>query len=317
VLPGGGLVIAVELAAQSGASKEPSFNVACRLQKFDLNLLGKDAFLKLHFNQIEFTATNREKPDVNVDFAGIEFVGVLSFVETLRTLIPLDGFSDPPALSISEQGIEASFSLGLPNIAVGVFSLSNLSLGAALTVPFLGQQPLTVRFNFCERSDPFRLTVWIFGGGGFFAVTVTPAQVQVLEAAFEFGAAASLDFGVASGSVSVMAGIYYRMDAEDASLTGYFNLKGRVSVLGLITASLELSLELSYEFGSGKCVGRASLVIEVEVLFFSASVEIKCEKKFAGSNGDPSFAQIMAPYDDPITDEHVEPWVEYCHAFAA
>ena len=317
VLPDGGLVIAVELSAQSAAAKEPSFNVACRLQKFDLNLIAPATFLKLHFNKLEFTATSRGKPDVNVDFGGIEFVGVLSFVETLRTLIPLDGFSDPPALEISEQGIEASFSLGLPNIAVGVFSLSNLSLGASLTVPFLGQQPLSVRFNFCERSDPFRLTVWIFGGGGFFAVTVTPAGVQILEAAFEFGAAASLDFGVASGSVSVMAGIYFRIEMDEASLTGYFNLKGRVSVLGLITASLELSLELTYEFSSGKCVGRASLIIEVEVLFFSASVEISCEKRFAGSNGDPSFAQIMAPYDDPITGKPVDPWAEYCSAFAA
>lgn len=317
VLPGGGLVIAVELAAQSGTSHEPSMDVACRLQKFDLNLIAPETFLKLHFNKIEFTASSREKPDVNVDFGGIEFVGVLSFVETLRTLIPLDGFSDPPALTVSEEGIEASFSLGLPNIAVGVFSLSNLSLGAALTVPFLGQQPLSVRFNFCERSDPFRLTVWVFGGGGFFAVTVTPAGVQVLEASFEFGACVALDFGVASGSISVMAGIYFRMEADDASLTGYFNLKGRVSVLGLITASLELSLELYYEFDSGKCVGRATLVIEVEVLFFSASVEVTCEKKLAGANGDPSFAQIMAPYADPVTGETVDPWTDYCEAFAA
>jgi hypothetical protein len=317
VLSGGGLVIAVELAAQSGASKEPSLDVACRLQKFDLNLIAPETFLKLHFNKIEFTASSRSKPDVNVDFGGIEFVGVLSFVETLRSLIPLDGFSDPPALAITEEGIEASFSLGLPNIAIGVFSLSNLSLGAALTVPFLGQQPLSVRFNFCERSDPFRLTVWIFGGGGFFAVTVTPAGVQILEASFEFGAACSIDFGVASGSISVMAGIYYKIEADDATLTGYFNLKGRVSVLGLITASLELLLELSYEFATGKCVGRATLTIEVEVLFFSASVEISCEKKFAGANGDPSFLQIMAPYTDPESGDEVDPWPEYCEAFAA
>lgn len=114
-----------------------------------------------------------------------------------------------------------------------------------------------------------------------------------------------------------MAGIYFKIEADEASLTGYFNLKGRVSVLGLITASLELSLELTYEFESGKCIGRASLIIEVEVLFFSASVEVKCEKKFAGANGDPSFLQIMAPYTDPDTGETVEPWQEYCEAFAA
>ncbi len=318
VKSGGGLVIAVALSARSGASKEPSFDVACRLQKFDLNLINPVAnFLKLKFNKIEFTAGSRKKPDVNVDFGGIEFVGVLSFVEALRSLIPLDGFSDPPYLEVSEEGVEAGFSLGLPNIAIGVFSLQNLSLGASLAVPFIGNQPLSVRFNFCERSDPFRLTVWVFGGGGFFAVTVTPAGVQILEAAFEFGASVSLDFGVASGGVSVMAGVYYRMEADEASLTGYFNLKGRVSVLGLISASLELSLELTYEFASGKCKGRASLIIEVEVLFFSASVEVVCERKFKGSNSDPSFAQIMAPYADPDTGEAVDPWAEYCHAYAA
>lgn len=316
VLSGGGLVIAVEMSA-AGAGKEPSFDVACRLQKFDLNLIAPETFLKLHFTKIEFTASSRKKPDVNVEFGGIEFVGVLSFVETLRSLIPLDGFSDPPYLEVTEEGIEAGFSIGLPNIAIGVFSLTNMSLGAAFTVPFIGNEPLSVRFNFCERSDPFRLTVWIFGGGGFFAITITPAGVQILEASFEFGAAAAIDFGVASGSISVMAGIYFRMEADEASLTGYFNLKGRVSVLGLITASLELALELRYEFASGKCVGRASLIIEIEILFFSASVEIVCEKKFAGANNDPSFAQIMAPYDDPSTGEHVEPWSDYCEAYAA
>src|SRR5690606_38028072 len=115
VLSGGGLVIAVEMSA-AGAGKEPSFDVACRLQKFDLNLIAPETFLKLHFTKIEFTASSRKKPDVNVDFGGIEFVGVLSFVETLRSLIPLDGFSDPPSLTVSEQGIEAGFSIGLPNI---------------------------------------------------------------------------------------------------------------------------------------------------------------------------------------------------------
>jgi hypothetical protein len=315
--PNGGLKIAVELAAQSGTSKEPSLDVACRLQNFNLNLIAPETFLRLKFTKIEFISSSRSKPDVNVVFDDIEFVGVLSFVETLRTLIPMDGFSDPPALAISEEGIEASFSLGLPTIAVGVFSLANLNLGAALTLPFVGNEPLSVRFNFCERSDPFRITVWIFGGGGFFAVTVTPAGCQILEASFEFGASCALDFGVASGSVSVMAGIYFKIEVQEASLTGYFNVKGCVDVMGLISASIELNLELTYQFSSGKCVGRATMIIEIDVLLFSGSVEIECEKKFAGSNGDPSFVQIMAPYNDPVTGEAVDPWPEYCEAFAA
>ena len=133
----------------------------------------------------------------------------------------------------------------------------------------------------------------LFGGGGFFGITLDPHGIQILEAAFEFGASISIDFGVASGGVYVMAGIYFRMEQDACSLTGYFRLGGHVDVLGLITASLELYLELRYEFETGKCVGTATLTIEIEVFMFSGSVTITCEKKFAGSNGDPTFRDLM------------------------
>ena len=41
-----------------------------------------------------------------------------------------NGFSDPPALTVTPSGISASFSINLPTVSVGVFSLSNMSLGA-------------------------------------------------------------------------------------------------------------------------------------------------------------------------------------------
>jgi hypothetical protein len=310
------LLIAVELQAKTNLRPDPSFNAICSLQNFTLNLIGSAvSFLKLHFERVEFSASSSKKPDINVVISEIEFVGILSFVQVLKEVIPLDGFSDPPAIEVNTEGIKGGFSLALPNLAFGVFSLTNLSLGAGFSIPFIGK-PLSVRFNFCERESPFHLTVSMFGGGGFFAITVDPHDVQLLEAAFEFGAELSIDFGVASGGVSVMAGIYYRMEAGDASLTGYFRLHGEVSVLGIISASIELYLELRYEFSSGKCVGKASLTIEVSVFMFSISVTITCERKFAGSNGDPSFAQLMEPYTDPLSNLLVEPWSEYCAAFA-
>ncbi|UWX03475.1 hypothetical protein H1235_10060 [Pseudoxanthomonas sp. NC8] len=73
-------------------------------------------------------------------------------------------------------------------------------------------------------------------------------------------------------------------------------------------------------------MGRAELTIEVEVFFFSGSVTISCEKKFAGSNGDPTLRQLMGLSTDPllpladelalIDDETTYGWREYCDAFA-
>lgn len=307
-----GFSVAVEARIKKSGG-DSTIDARCSLTHFDLILLGDTGFLQLDFEKIEFTAESSSKTEVDVVLSDIHFIGVLSFVEALRDLIPLDGFSDPPALTIDERGIDASFSVALPSLAVGVMNLSNLTLGAGFTVPFIGQ-PLSVRFFFCTREAPCNLTVTLFGGGGFFCVAVDPHGVQKLEAAFEFGAAIAIDFGVASGGIHVMAGIYYKMEPGKASLSGYFRMGGRVDVLGLIAASIELYLDLTYDFEEGKCIGRASLTIEVEVLFFSTSVTVTAERKLAGSSGDPSFAALMGP-DEGMPEEE-SPWHEYCAAFA-
>jgi len=294
-----GFLVAVEAKVKKNGASSPSMNVNCSLKNFDLVLIAPASFIELNFEKVAFMIDTGAKPNVDVKLHGIKFVGPLSFVETLRDLIPLDGFSDPPYLDITAKGIDAGFSVSLPTICIGVLNIANISLGAGFTVPFIGE-PLSVRFNFCTRQQPFLLTVYGLGGGGFFGLTISPNGVQMLEAAFEFGAAISIDFGVASGGVHVMAGIYYRMEKDEASLTGFFRLGGYVSVLGLISASLELYLGLTYNFTTGKCVGIAKLTIEVSVLFFSTSVTITCERQFAGANGDPTIRQMLGPTLDEL-----------------
>ena len=118
-------------------------DIICSLENFTLDLIAPASFIQLSFNKIQFLAGTAKKADVNVELGGIKFVGVLSFVEALRSLIPLDGFSDPPAIDVSASGIHASFSLALPDLAMGMFSMQNLSLGAGFTIPFIGD-PLSV-----------------------------------------------------------------------------------------------------------------------------------------------------------------------------
>lgn len=318
-----GFRVAVEAKVRKNGQSAPKMSVTCSLKSFDLVLIAPASFLELNFEKIEFRVDTAAKMDVDVLLTGIKFVGPLSFVETLRDLIPLDGFSDPPHLDITPQGIDAGYSVALPAIAIGVFNLSNLSLGAGFTVPFIGQ-PLSVRFNFCTREQPFNLSVCLFGGGGFFGITLDPKGVQIMEAAFEFGASVSVNLGVASGGVHVMAGIYFRMEQSACSLAGYFRMGGYVSVLGLVSVSIELYLEMRYEFESGKCAGRATLTIEIEIFMFSKSVEISCERKFAGANGDPGFRDLMGPRPDLplneelalIDDDSRYAWREYAEAFA-
>ena len=314
------LSLAVDLQAPTRPGREPTVLVSCSITPLDIRLIGASTFLILHFETLEFSIVPGKKPDVNVrlrDDDGVEFAGPLTFVNTLRSVIPFDGFSDPPYLDVTAEGIAAGFDLSIPNLSVGLFSLENISLGAAFRVPFVADS-LEVSFNFCTRENPFRLSVMIFAGGGFFGVTLTPSGVRVLEVALEFGAAVSINFGVASGGLSAIAGIYFKIEiaasGEECVLSGYFRLRGEVDVLGLISASIELYLSLTYETATKSAAGRATLTIEVEVMFFSASVDISCEKKFAGSDQDPGFIDQMGPRI-PVGGQP-RPWDVYCHAFA-
>jgi hypothetical protein len=171
-----------------------------------------------------------------------------------------------------------------------------------------------VKFNFSTRDHPFSLTVSLFGGGGFFAIGIGTDGVREIEAALEFGAGISIDLGVASGGVEVKAGVYFHWlespSGHTVELAGYVRLHGELSVMGLISASLTFNLQLSYlkQPGSSSVWGEATLVVEIDVLLFSGSVEVSCRREFGGSDADPTFVDLIPT---PAV------WADYCTAFAA
>ncbi len=259
--------------------------------------------------RLTFVSLPGRKPDVAAEGVGLEFIGALAFVDTIRGLLPADGFSDPPAITVTPEGIQSGFSLGIPTVGVGIFSLQNLSLSAALSLPFVGK-PAGLRFALSSREHPFLVTVAMFGGGGFFALGVSAAGVEEIEASIEFGGNISLNLGVASGGVYVMAGVYFKMSTtKGTELTGYFRCGGYLSVLGLISVSLEFYLAFTYRDkggGRNEIWGQASVTVSVKVLCFSTSVKLSVEKRFAGPAGDPTLEQVLSADD----------WQAYCLAFA-
>ena len=149
----------------------------------------------------------------------------------------------------------------------------------------------------------------LFGGGGFFAMALSADGLEQIEAAIEFGGNLSLNLGVASGGVYVMAGIYFSLAGDETKLTGYLRCGGYLSVLGLISISIEFYLGFTFRSkvgGGGEVWGQASVKVAVKIAFFSVSVTLTVERRFAGAAGDPTFEQVVAPDD----------WNDYCAAFA-
>lgn len=296
-------------------SKPASIESTATLTNFKVNLFG---FIILWFEHAEFVWKNGQKPDVAIqlrdDEKAVMFGGALEFVNELRRFIPSNGFSDPPSLMVTPSGISASYSLTLPAVGVGVFALTNASLGAGFNLPFDGK-PISVKFNFSTREQPFSLTVSLLGGGGFFAIGISSRGVNEIEAALEFGAAIAINLGVASGSVEVKAGVYFHWlepspGKGSVELAGYVRIHGELTVLAIISVSLTFHLQLGYLKENKKSIvyGEATLTVEIEILMFSAEVSVTCRREFAGAEADPRFIDLMP--SDAL-------WAEYCDAFAA
>ena len=293
------------IITKSKDSEKSSYEVYGVLQNFDINLF---KLITIPFERFEFRSWNGKKSDVNIIIdpkQGILFGGALQFINELKDFIPSSGFSDPPSLEVTQEGIKAGYSLGIPTISMGIFSIQNISLSAGLMIPFTGE-PVRVRFAFSEREHPFIVTVSLFGGGGFFGIAVGADGIEMFEAALEFGGNISLDIGVASGGVYIMAGFYFKSDgSKGAVLEGYLRAGGELEILGLISISLEFYLGMKYLEATNSVWGRATMTVEVEVAFFSKSVELTVEREFARS-GPPSFEDMIS----------LQEWEEYCGAFA-
>ena len=112
----------------------------------------------------------------------------------------------------------------------------------------------------------------------------------------------AIDLGVASGGVEIKAGVYFHWletvpNNGSVDFAGYIRLQGELSVLGIISASLTFNLQLAYhkEGKSSIVWGEATLIVEIEVLFFSADVSVHCRRDFAGSDSDSKFIAHSRP----------------------
>ncbi|MFD9720196.1 hypothetical protein [Streptomyces sp. NPDC059076] len=290
----------------------PTVEVRGELRDFKLSFAG---ILSIEFRRMAFTGRPGTTPDLDVKIGNVGFDGDLRFLDKLREYLPSP--ANGPRINVDLQGVEVGYGLAVPTVGAGVFLLQNLVLSITVRLPFDGT-PVRTTFGVSSRDHPFLVTVSLLGGGGFFSLTVESGEVTTLEAQLEFGAAAALDLGVASGSVSITAGVYLKLDHGASLLEGFLRAVGALDVLGIISVSVEFYLSLKSTSvpknpanPSGpkrtEIVGTARVTVRVRVAFFSQSVSMSMERRFGGG-GDPS-------YSDAFPTQNA--WSKRCAAFAA
>jgi hypothetical protein len=362
-LPGAGpddkAHIHAEIVTNLDDADQSSFRIDGEMRNFTVDLFGADVngnpsgltFVRVPFQRLTFRAGTLVSETMEPVIGEVSFHGPLEYLDQLAdyiALLPgtggnslhsLAGESDHPAtgpyLDVTETGVEAGIGLAIPEIGVGVMTLSNLSLTAGLRLPFDGSR-VTLTFTFSSRDNPFSLTIWGIGGGGFAAMTLSIDGVEGMEFSLEFGAAIGISIaGLASGKVELKAGINFKIetvnenghDIQQCTLTAYIRLHGAVDILGLIEVSLTFYVGLSYVTNTRSLVGEATLTIEIDLVVFSESVELTVRKEIAGPGSSSGVASMSARGgDQPLA---LEPprvtwsdlvtqtdWEQYCTSFA-
>ncbi|MFJ9768468.1 hypothetical protein ACIRUY_32180 [Streptomyces erythrochromogenes] len=282
-----------------GGGGPPVTEVRGELSQFTLSFAD---VLDVEFQRIAFTSRPGTTPSLDVKVGKVGFSGQLKFLDELRQYLP--SVANGPRVNVDTTGIDVGYTLAIPSVGLGVFLLQNLALSASVRLPFDGK-PVEATFAVSSREHPFLATVSLFGGGGFLALTVSASKVVRLEGQVEFGAAVALNLGVASGSVSVTAGVYVRLDGAASSVTAFLRAYGELDILGIVNISVEFYLSLKYQ-PPKTLYGSASVTVRVRVAFFSESVTMTLERSFSGGN-DPSFDKAF-----PTS----QPWRDRCAAFA-
>ena len=308
-----------DLDVTSGPNK---VTTNCTLNAFRLDLpSGPKTVLSLAFEKLQFQQQDGKAPTLLVEGITAEFSGDLALLGGLASLFS-DLDSADRLLDVTPRGLALRYRLPIPvPPSVGVFVMRNMVFTIGIEVPFEPRLPISdtsmsvlVTLGFATRANPFTLSVMMFGGGGYIELALDRNGLNRFEAALEFGAFVAVDFFIARGEVHALGGVRFVLEADKSvTITGYLRIGGSVEVLGLIAVSIELCLSLAYKSATNALVGRATLVIEIDLTLWSDSVEIDSgEWEFAGGGPRAVFAADPAFLDNDLAAR----WKDYRAAFA-
>ncbi|WIM92897.1 hypothetical protein ACTOB_004855 [Actinoplanes oblitus] len=273
---------------------------------------GPKRVLRLSFAEMRFTQRDGKAPRLDVGGVSAEFLGDLTLLSRLSEAVDLGAAGK--LIDVRPGGVSVRYSLPVPAVAAGAFVMRNMAFTAGIEVPFDGR-PISVLLGFASRANPFQLAVMMFGGGGYVELALGKDGLTRFEAALEFGAFVAVDFVVAAGEVHALGGVRFVLERDGSvTVSGYLRIGGCVQVLGLMSVSIELVLSLAYRSERNALVGRATLVIEIDLTLWSDSVELDSgDWVLAGDDRPHLFADAGAT--DAAEHSPFELWQIYRKAY--
>jgi len=255
----------------------------------------------------------------NISPNNIELPGVLRLVSDLLSTVG-GGSDNGFSIGLLPTGVKAQLILPVPDIQAGTSGITNLTLGMVFKIQFSdpdfgGAFALSLSFLLARKDAPFAITIFILGGGGYIdaKTSYAPAQqrlISVIEVGITAGASLGLSLGPIHGSVYVYLGITARFAADTRPVpTGpqqgltfgvLLIIGGEVSVLGIVSASITLLLEVLYS--SGRLIGHGRISIKIEICW-CFTLEVEEDVSYEVGSGD-SQQKVASAGTRPMVNAH-------------
>jgi hypothetical protein len=237
------------------------------------------------------------KIDFKINPERVELADALQFLTDF-----LAAYSDDDGLVIEPlmrggvpAGIAATLDIDLPDIELGVFGISDLSLHIMFGIAAIPEFELMCELGVATKTMPFTLSVWILNGGGFLTTRLSylpiakphPVLTFSLEVGIVAGVGLGFNFGIVSGGVWLQVGCSITMTwstgpgGNSTAISVFILARGNVDIAGLITASISLLLEVTYD--GSLMIGSGTLRLSFKIsVFYTLRVCEHCEYVFAG-----------------------------------
>ncbi|MET0552053.1 MAG: hypothetical protein ABW221_03380 [Vicinamibacteria bacterium] len=296
----------------------PSTDVEGTLTRFALKLAG---VVRVDFDSLRFHMVSGRKPEFDAKVTKFTFEGALKWLQVLSTRLQDAGNlfgGSGPALAVTPAGITASIAMPLPNLTLTFLTVRGIFASAALRLFFDGRAA-ELEIGLCSPQKPFLVAYTVFGGGGSLLLTARTDGTLGLRASLEFGAVAAVDLVLAKGLAQVMVAVAFSMHGTGLELKASLRIHGSVEVLGIVSVSVDFTLELKYQddTAGSRLVARGELVVQVRVLGFARSVTLAVERGFDLTQGSeramPPGGRTVAALAEPAGRSQ---WEIYRRAFA-
>ncbi|MGO7335701.1 hypothetical protein [Rhizobium leguminosarum] len=235
--------------------------------------------------------------DFKIDPERVELAAALEFVTNfLAAAGKGDGLVVEPLTRGSlPVGIAASLSTRLPDLQLGAFGISGLSLDILFGVAAVPEFELLCDLSLASKTAPFTLNVWILNGGGYVtqrlsfrpAARPSPLLAYTLDIGIVAGVGLGFNFGVVSGGVWLQVGCSVALTwttgngGNTTAVSVFILARGNVDVCGLVTASINLLLDVTYD--GARMIGSGSLRLRFKIsMFYTLNVTQRVEYIFAG-----------------------------------